>query len=519
MAGVRRVPFELVKLNEGLRKGETTFIVEGPRKCGPLHEWELTATCNMGGSGAAAIWREHAKEFFLPVYNSPVVILPDNDAPGAKSAAIIADALASVGVTVSFLELPVGPKGDIINWIDGGGTRQQFVDLVKTEARAWEPGERIEANLEAFAKAGAQCKEQRAPTFPLIGWRDIAFNLIAEWLLKRLLPRKGVAVFYGVSGAMKTFVLLDLLLHIALGWKWAGRAVRQAPVIFIAAEASDGLRKRKVGWEEAHKDSSLPADVPFHLIEVAPNLGTGTGDCKKLIADIEAAGARPGVIAIDTVAQAIGGADENNIGMATFISNAASIASHFDCLVCAVHHCPLSDDRRPRGWSGLGCNVEALLLLERTEGKLSSIMEVMKLKEEESHQKFTVHFSRVTIGKDEDGEDVTTLFVSSVDQGAAETAKQDKRKAAEILRDEFIAVYDRLADGAPKTLGLDLKTNVIKISVDKLRDELKDCGFLDTDGNGNVTPTSRSQFQRVKAVLCKTKGGKFSQKVGFIWRR
>jgi hypothetical protein len=280
MAGVRRVPFELAKLNEGLRKGETTFIVEGPRKCGPLHEWELTATCNMGGSGAAAIWREHAKEFFLPVYNSPVVILPDNDAPCAKSAAIIADALASVGVTVSLLELPVGPKGDIINWIDGGGTRQQFLDLVETEARAWEPGERIEVNLEAFAKVGAQCKEQRA--------------------------------------------------------HWHGE----------------------------------------------------------------------------------------------FISNAASIASHFDCLVCAVHHCPLSDDRRPRGWSGLGCNVEALLLLERTEGKLLSIMEVMKLKEEESHQKFTVHFSRVTIGKDEDGEDVTTLFVSSVDQGAAETAKQDKRKAS-----------------------------------------------------------------------------------------
>jgi hypothetical protein len=120
------------------------------------------------------------------------------------------------------------------------------------------------------------------PKFPVIAWDNITFGLIAEWLLKRVLPRKGVVVFYGVSGATKTFVLLDILLHIALGWKWAGRYVKQASVIFIAAEASEGLRKRKTGWVEAHKNLSVPADVPFDLIEVAPNLGTGEDDCKKI---------------------------------------------------------------------------------------------------------------------------------------------------------------------------------------------------------------------------------------------
>ena len=120
---VRRVRFQLPGLLKALKTGETIFIVEGPRKCGPLHEWGLCATCNMGGSSAASVWREHAKEFFLPIYSPPVVILPDNDAPGAKSAAIIADALASVGVAVQILDLPGLPvKGDLINWIDGGGT-------------------------------------------------------------------------------------------------------------------------------------------------------------------------------------------------------------------------------------------------------------------------------------------------------------------------------------------------------------------------------------------------------------
>jgi Family of unknown function (DUF5906) len=141
MTGVRRVPFELPGLIEALKAGDTIFIVEGPKKCGPLREWGFCTTCCMGGAGAASIWREHAKEFFLPIYNSPVVILPDNDAPGAKSAATIADAIASVGVTVSVLNLPVGPKGDIIDWLAAGGTREKFLELSKHDARLWAASE------------------------------------------------------------------------------------------------------------------------------------------------------------------------------------------------------------------------------------------------------------------------------------------------------------------------------------------------------------------------------------------
>jgi DNA primase len=118
----------------------------------------------MGGSGAASVWREHAKEFFLPVYNSPVIILPDNDAPGAKSAAIIADALASVGVTVSLLDLPgLGPKDDIINWERAGGTVEQLHALIEHEARPWVPGELEPEELPA---PGARKQRKKQPAVP-----------------------------------------------------------------------------------------------------------------------------------------------------------------------------------------------------------------------------------------------------------------------------------------------------------------------------------------------------------------
>jgi AAA domain len=153
----------------------------------------------------------------------------------------------------------------------------------------------------------------KKPKFQLTPFNDIKFEMTEEWLIKKLLPRKGVAAIYGASGSVKTFILLDLLLHVALGWPWARRRVVQAPTIYIAAEGAAGLRKRKIGWELAH--DGLPANVPFYLIEVAPNLGAGAADLNDLIANIEAPGVRPGAIAIDTVAQSIGAGDENNTGM------------------------------------------------------------------------------------------------------------------------------------------------------------------------------------------------------------
>jgi hypothetical protein len=54
--------------------------------------------------------------------------------------------------------------------------------------------------------------------------------------------------------------------------------------------------------------------------------------------------------------------------------------------------------------------------------------------------------------------------------------------------------------------------------VDNVRDELKNRGLLETDEKGNLTATARSHFQRAKAGLVKTKGGKLIEEKGLIWR-
>ena len=314
----------------------------------------------------------------------------------------------------------------------------------KAAADAFEVQEKAKATGDGQPKTqrnGHDARSPKKPKFQLTPFNDIKFETAEEWFVKKLLPRKGVAAIYGASGSVKTFVLLDLLLHVALGWPWARRRVVQAPTIYIAAEGAAGLHKRKIGWELAH--DGLPDVVPFFLIEVAPNLGAGIGDLKELIASIEAAGVRPGAIAIDTVAQSIGAGDENNTGMVQFAANITALANHFGCLVAAVHHVGLGDEKRLRGHSSFLGALDVSILSERKEGALSATLTVMKLKDEESAQKFTAHLARIVIGKDSDGEDVSTLIVESVESGATEGAKAPQAKAIPRAQRLLIAMVEQ----------------------------------------------------------------------------
>ena len=112
-------------------------------------------------------------------------------------------------------------------------------------------------------KAPKTPRKQTPPKFPLIAWQDIAFEADSEWLVDDVFPRVGLACLYGGPGAVKTFILLDLFLRITRGGLWGGREVAQAPVVYIAAEGSGGIKKRIAGLKQAHADQGLPTDIPF----------------------------------------------------------------------------------------------------------------------------------------------------------------------------------------------------------------------------------------------------------------
>ncbi len=133
LEGVRRVPYRARELVRALANGSTIVIVEGEKDADRVAELGLAATTFAGGASG---WREDYGEWFI---DANVVVIPDNDAPGAKYAATIALSLAGMARSVRILELPNLPrKGDVSDWLDAGGRAAELKRLI-AESPAWEP--------------------------------------------------------------------------------------------------------------------------------------------------------------------------------------------------------------------------------------------------------------------------------------------------------------------------------------------------------------------------------------------
>jgi hypothetical protein len=123
--GVRRVPYRLPHLVQGVTAGRVVFVVEGEKDADRLAALGLVATCNVGGAGK---WSDEYSDHFEGAH---VAIIPDNDDAGRAHAATVAAALQPVAAWVRLVELSDQPhKGDVADWLDAGNTRVDLEQLV-----------------------------------------------------------------------------------------------------------------------------------------------------------------------------------------------------------------------------------------------------------------------------------------------------------------------------------------------------------------------------------------------------
>ena len=353
--------------------------------------------------------------------------------------------------------------------------------------------------------------------FKLVDWNDVTFDPNEEWLVEDVLPMRGFGLIYGKPRSFKSFTAMDLVLHVVLGLPWAGKRVEKGSGVYIAAEGAVGTRKRITAYQMKH-------DIPrgdFALIEAAPNLGAGEGDLPALIAAVESAGIKPALIVIDTASKSIGAAEENGAGMAAFVGNASLLAQHFDCLVLGVHHVGHDEaaQKRPRGWSGLGGALDVQILCERPGDEKRTTLTIQKLKDEEDGICFEVRLTRVVVGHGKGGKEASTLIVDEVVVTEAATEPvAGKRSEADIIRHEYLRAYDHLADAVAASPGFNGKS-IRKVSVDAIRDELRDRGLLETDdtcGNKKIARRHQICLSKAKAVLLDKQT--LIERKGLIWR-
>lgn len=125
--------YNLRALIDAVAKGETVYIVEGEKDVESLKVFEMVATTNPMGAGK---WKSDYNSYFK---GADVIILPDNDVAGQKHSANVLKNLRNIAKSVKIVRLPdLAEKGDVSDWIQAGGTKEQLLVLVNERAEQLE---------------------------------------------------------------------------------------------------------------------------------------------------------------------------------------------------------------------------------------------------------------------------------------------------------------------------------------------------------------------------------------------
>lgn len=132
------VLYQLPRLLDAVKNGETVFIAEGEKDCNNLAALGLVATTSPMGAGK---WRDY---YSNSLQGANVVILADNDDAGRKHAQQVAKSLSGKAKSIKVIEFPDLPeKGDVSDWLgkQAGTPEEKKAKLLQLVADApeWEP--------------------------------------------------------------------------------------------------------------------------------------------------------------------------------------------------------------------------------------------------------------------------------------------------------------------------------------------------------------------------------------------
>jgi AAA domain len=262
------------------------------------------------------------------------------------------------------------------------------------------------------------------------------------YLVKGIIPRIGLCVFWGSPKCGKSFLALDVLMHVALGWKFRDLRVRQGPVVYCAFEGQARLSNRVEAFRQ-RKLSEDTGDVPFFLVAASMNL---VADHSALIASVRAAlgDTKPTAICLDTLNRSLVGSESSDEDMAAYVRAADALREAFECVVIIVHHCGI-DATRPRGHTSLTGAVDAQIAIKR-DAQDNIIAAVEFMKDGPQGAELASRLEVVELGIDEDGDTIMSCIVVPVEGAATPTRKAARPKLAKGAKIALRALHDAIGE-------------------------------------------------------------------------
>jgi hypothetical protein len=297
-----------------------------------------------------------------------------------------------------------------------------------------------------FAPLNEEVISSRVPGVLQIEWaEEIEPHLNSLWLIKKTLPQQGLGVIYGHPGSGKSFLALDLAMHVALGWDWNGLRTRRGVVIYVGAEGQKGLRNRIVAFKRHH---GLKCPIPLGLVPTPIDLYDSAADRAALCAKVREAAERydqpPALIVVDTISKTLGAGKENTDDLAVYVANCDQLAAEFGCCVMPVHHRPKdSESTEPRGHGSLKGGMDTVILVDEV-GKVKRAR-ITKQKDDEAREMLLFGLEPIELGIDDDGEPVTSCVIKPALVDIDSSGSEFDRKVARLPAGPRL-VYSQLAE-------------------------------------------------------------------------
>lgn len=335
------------------------WIVEGEKDAENL-QWALPAgcatTCNSGGAdtGNGGKWMAHHAE---TLRGGTVVIVPDNDDPGRRHAAHVANSLIGVA---NFVVRQVPAQWKDASEAIGSGSDPRGWAIVEPDVwQAW-AGDVAEVETETI-------DDDDVFAGMVLDWAEFwqQDHAAEAWALEPLIPKGRAVAVYAPAKAGKSLTLLSAIVPATLGATvWGLTPAPRIRVLYLDYEMTAGdLRERleMLGYEP---DTDL-SHLHYALIPSLPPLDTAEGGRMLLLLAQRHA---VDVVIVDTFGRAAQG-DENDADTArAFYRHCGSVLKAHGIAVARTDHAGKDLDKGQRGSSAKNDDVDVVWRLERLQG-------------------------------------------------------------------------------------------------------------------------------------------------------
>lgn len=242
------------------------------------------------------------------------------------------------------------------------------------------------------------------------------------WLVKRMIPEKGIGLLSAKWGEGKTYTAIDLALSICAGEPFAGRRTKSAGVLYLAVERGDEMHRRA---HFAATQRGLP-NPPLLWVGSVPKL-TDRNALYILIATAKMAdqeifkkcGGRLGIIIVDTLVVVAGWEDENKSAeVQAVLQVLRALSEQMNCFVLATDHLGKDNDRGTRGSSDKELSTDVVLTIK------GGTMTLKKCSSGPQEIEFGFKLKVHDLGQDADGDPITECTVEWLGEGQAGRSTQ-----------------------------------------------------------------------------------------------